>query len=152
MNETAFCRRRDALLGLPLSHFWRGYGTALFLEFGDLESAVLNGRLLREPVGEMSIGLGWTWRIEDRSAILLGSASEDKKWTAVLGSLLGRKIATISLVGRIAELIIELDNGCRLQTFAEYEANSGWTISQRLPDGSSGLHLHWEAGALKESP
>ena len=28
----------DALTGLPVSHVWRGHGSALFVEFGRLQS------------------------------------------------------------------------------------------------------------------
>ena len=152
MNEPACSRRRDALIGLPIAHFWRGIGTAVFLELGELQNVVLNGRLLREPVGDMSIELGWTWRIEDGVRILAGSAGEQEDWPAVFDQLLGRKVIDITLQGRIPELIIDLDNGCRLQTFADYGESADWTIAERVADGSSGLHLHWEAGALKESP
>lgn len=152
MNDPAFARRREALIGLGLSHIWRGYGSALFVEFGNLQNVVLNGRPLRQPVGDMNIGLGWTWRIEDGTTILAGSYGEEKDWPPVFERLLGRKVTDVMLQGRIPELVLDLDNGYRLQTFADYGESADWTIAERVADGSAGLHLHWEAGALKESP
>lgn len=152
MNEPAFSRRREALIGLPLSHIWRGYGSAVFLEFGGLHTAVLNGRALRQPVGDMNVGLGTTWRIEDGVAILAGSNSEDEDWPAVFARLLGGKVTDMLLYGRIPELILDFDNGCRVQTFADYGESPDWTIAERVEDGSAGLHLHWEAGHFKQSP
>ena len=35
-DVSALLTFRDALIGLPLSHFWRGHGSAIFLEFGRL--------------------------------------------------------------------------------------------------------------------
>ena len=152
MNDSGFCRRREALIGRELSHIWRGYGTALFLEFGRLQNVVLNGRPLRQPVGDMNIGLGCTWRIEDGVTILAGSNGEEEGWPAVFRGLLGCKVTDVMLQGRIPELVLDLDNGCRLQTFTDYDDSPDWTIAERVADGSAGLHLHWEAGAFKESP
>lgn len=153
MNDLAFSRRRDALIGLPLSHFWRGYGTVLFLELGTLKTVVFNVRgPRRQLVGDMSIGLGATWRIEDGVRILAGSAGEDDNWPVVFERLLGRRVIDIALQGRIPELVIDLDNGCRLQTFADYGESADWTIAERVADGGSGVHLYWEAGGLKEGP
>ena len=151
MDEPAFSRRRAALIGMELSYFWRGYGTALFVELGTLQNAELRHRPLRYPVGDMSIGFGGTWRIEDGTAILAGSAGEETEWPPIFDRLLGRRITDVMLQGRIPELVIDLDDGCRLQTFADYGETPDWTIAERVADGSWGLHLHWEAGALKES-
>jgi hypothetical protein len=60
-----------ATFGMPVSHFWRGYGSALFLEFG-LLSAQLDKdgspRLRRDgtsrnPLGEVTLMIEWSWRI-----------------------------------------------------------------------------------------
>lgn len=152
MNDPAFSRRREALIGLELTHIWRGYGSALFLEFGSLRNVVLNGRPLRQPVGDMNIALGFTWRIEDGVTVLAGSNTEEERWPLVFERLRGSKVIDVILQGRIPELILDLDNGCRLQTFGDYGENSDWAIAERVADGSAGLHLHWEAGAFKESP
>ncbi len=33
-DGAAFAEFRDELIGLPLSHLWRGHGSAIFLKFG----------------------------------------------------------------------------------------------------------------------
>ena len=46
------------LLGMPISHPWKGYGSAIFLELGALDEAKNNSN------GEACICVEWDWRVE----------------------------------------------------------------------------------------
>ena len=74
-----------ATFGMPVSHSWRGYGSALFLEFGNLTAQLRNdgspwlrkdGSALH-PNGEVTLMIEWSWRIEDEHSIICGSWSDD---------------------------------------------------------------------------
>src|SRR4051794_7120334 len=73
---------RDPLIGLPLSHLWRGAGSAIFLEFGRLtERTYLRRDGTRpNPCGEFGLMIQWSWRIEDKASIMCGSWSEEPLW------------------------------------------------------------------------
>jgi hypothetical protein len=68
---------RDALIGLPLSHVWRGYGSAIFLEFGRLTPRTRRSGEAGNPRGELGLMIQWSWRIEDTVSILCGSWSQE---------------------------------------------------------------------------
>ena len=48
----------NSLLGKPATHIWRGYGSALFIEFGQLTPRSGNGENDR---GEITLMIEWSW-------------------------------------------------------------------------------------------
>ncbi len=84
------------LIGLPITPIWRGYGSALFLEFGELKPWFLkNGRRLKNDRGAMSLKIEWSWRIENESSIIAGTWSEEDKWSGFFQQLLGSHVINI---------------------------------------------------------
>jgi len=104
-----------------ISHVWRGAGTAIFLEFGELAQ---NNR--DNLIGEFSISIEWSWRIEDRNSILLGSFSEDQQISKVIGILKGKKLIKAEFFGRLKEIHLQLDGDIWLSSFATVEGNPEW--------------------------
>jgi hypothetical protein len=52
------------LIGIPVTHIRRGYGSAIFIELGELKP----GRLLRNgtlgnPRGPFGLKIEWSWRV-----------------------------------------------------------------------------------------
>lgn len=68
------------LIGLPVAHSWRGYGSAIFLEFGALTAQTRMNGTPANPRGEMGLMIQWSWRIEGRRSILCGSWSDEARW------------------------------------------------------------------------
>lgn len=58
------------LIDLPVAHSWRGYGSAIFLEFGALTAQTRMNGTPAHPQGEMGLMIQWSWRIEGRRSIL----------------------------------------------------------------------------------
>jgi hypothetical protein len=126
----AFC---EPLIGLPLSLLWRGYGSAIFLEFGDLVPWFLrNGRRMNHDRGEMGLGITWSWRIEDSSSIIAGSWSEEEQWPAIFDRLGGVTVKSVSLFGRLPEVQVEFSNGLYLCSVMTADGDPEWAISKRL--------------------
>ncbi|HEX6371371.1 MAG TPA: hypothetical protein VF006_20810 [Longimicrobium sp.] len=125
------------LVGLPVSHTWRGEGTAIFLELGALTS---RKRIIRGsgPVtaswGEMTLMLEWSWRVESPGAIQFGSWSDAPLIERGVASLLGHTIVDVDVEGRIPELVLTLDGKRWLHTFMTCEGQPPWAI--RLRDHS----------------
>src|SRR5437588_10390491 len=83
LDVGAMARRPQAFLadlrGRRVSHVWRGYGSALFLEFGELaKTRKLNGKP-GQPVGDLSLMVEWSWRVENKNTILGGSWSNERR-------------------------------------------------------------------------
>jgi hypothetical protein len=88
---------RAALIGMPLSYVWRGYGSALFLEFGKLASRTRRNGTGAEPQGEFGAMIQWSWRIEDECAIICGNWSEEQLWKPSFERLVGKKVVDVNL-------------------------------------------------------
>jgi hypothetical protein len=116
--------------GLPVSHVWRGYGTAVFLEFGKLRSVPKGNN----PKGEFCLDLQFGWRVERSRSSWFGSDSGDRKISNQLPKLIGTVAANISLQGRLAEVALYLEPQCWVTTFSAAAGQPEWTLF--LPDGS----------------
>jgi hypothetical protein len=127
------------ILGLPISRPWRGYGSALFLELGELhDEPLLPSR--RRPEGDTSqkgqatIMIEWSWRVERARSIAFGSWSTERRMTNGVARLVGHRIEAIDIVGRLPEVLVQLSDGLWLQTFNTSEGQPEWTVF--LPDES----------------
>ena len=129
---STFNRIAADLVGMRVGHLWRGYGSAIFLEFGALSS----GRVRRDgspgnPKGELAIGIQWSWRIEDATSIICGSWSEEALWEPAF-DLLGRShVVGLSLFGRLPEIDLALSESRHLVSFATAEGQPEWSLADR---------------------
>ena len=130
ITRADFAALTHPLVGLRVSHLWRGHGSALFLELGKLKRP--GDRT--NPQGVGSIMLEWSWRVEAPRSIAFGSWSSDRKIAAGVQSLRGRRVLAMSLVGRLPELELELTEGRWVHSFMTFEGAPMWTVF--LPDGS----------------
>lgn len=122
-----------ALRGKRVSHVWRGYGSALFLEFGELaETRKLNGKQA-QPAGELSLMIEWSWRIENKNAILGGSWSNERAWPRLFKRLIGSRVKTVELFGRLPEIAVTLTNGLRVVSFMTADGQPSWSVISHRP-------------------
>ncbi|HEU4883149.1 MAG TPA: hypothetical protein VFT45_12905 [Longimicrobium sp.] len=119
------------LVGMPVSHTWRGAGSAIFLELGALTTFTRTMRKLGEVEfmrGEVGLMLEWSWRVESPGAIQFGSWSENPRITRGVASLEGHTILDIQLEGRLPELVLALDGKRWLHTFMTAEGQPCWAV------------------------
>lgn len=114
----AFASFSASLIGLPVSHVWRGHGSAVFIELGQLSRRQRRDGSPGNPEGEVSLGVEWSWRIEDQVSILCGSWSDEQLWEPAFEKLRGNRVVRCELFGSLPEVAITLDNGVRLLSFA----------------------------------
>jgi len=120
---------------MPISRVWRGYGAAIFLEFGRL----LHPKQRRDgsemgPSGEMGLMIDSGWRIEGPRSILGGSDTEERLWGKALDRLLGAEVASLSLAGRLPEIDIGLSNGLHVVSSMLASGQPEWTLFDRRSD------------------
>jgi hypothetical protein len=120
------------LVGMKVSHLWRGYGSAIFLEFGALSP----GRVRRDgtpgnPTGEVTIGIEWSWRVEDATSIVCGSWSEEELWQPSLDLIRNSSVMGISLFSRLPEIDLALTGDRHLVSFATAEGQPQWHLVDR---------------------
>ena len=119
------------LIGLPLTHLWRGHGSAIILEFGRL---AVGGRRNGTPGharGEMSLMVEWSWRVEGRRSVLCGSWSDKRACDRAFALLRDRAVAQVDLFGRLPEIAVEFSGGARLMSFMTAEGDPVWTLFDR---------------------
>lgn len=124
---------RDPLIGLPLSHLWRGHGSAIFLEFGRLTASIRTRRdgTPYDPEGEFGLMIQWSWRVENTASILCGSWSEESLWEPTFDLLRNKTVAELSVVGRLPEIVIALSEGLYVSSFMTAEGDPQWALFDR---------------------
>jgi hypothetical protein len=84
------------LVGLAVALPWKGYGSAIFLEIGQLSP--LQSKEHRYNEGEACIAVTWDWRVESGSSVLYGSSNSGPRIDDGIRSLTNTKIHALSLV------------------------------------------------------
>jgi len=132
MNTTeAFASVAATLVGQPISYVWRGYGSALFIEIGKLFPRLRRNGSMGHPEGEVSLGVEWSWRIEDPTAIICGSWSEDDRWESSLSLLRDARIARCELFGVLSEIALTTEAGVRFLSFSTTDGQPQWHLVDR---------------------
>lgn len=136
-----------SLIGLPISHVWRGYGSAVFIECGKLSPVSRRDGSPGNPDGEVSLGVEWSWRIEDTAAIRCGSWSEESLWEPAFDALRNARIVRCELFGALPEVAITLDSGVRFLSFSTTDGQPQWHLVDRRGDQEQWFtvregHLH----------
>jgi hypothetical protein len=139
------------LIGLPVSHIWNGYGSAIFLEFGALTPSTSRRRdgSLKNPKGEFTLMIEWSWRIEGKRLIWGGSWSESERWMRLLARLKDTKVVAVSLIGRLPEIDVALSNGLHLASYMTAEGDPEWALLSRR--GSELISMSVRAGRLVQT-
>jgi hypothetical protein len=140
-NVRALLTFHDALIGLPLSHLWRGHGSAIFLEFGRLTPTTRRTGVVGNPNGEMGPNDPVSWRIENRTSIVCGSWSEERLWEPTFDLLRNRSIVDLSVMGRLPEVVVALAEDRYVSSFMTAEGDPSWALFDRRSDSLRTLNV-----------
>jgi hypothetical protein len=121
----------SSLKSLPISHVWRGYGSAIIFEFGALRSRTKRDGTLGDPQGEMSLMIEWSWRIESQRRILCGSWGNEARWSKVFALMKNRKVIKAYLFGRLPEIALDIEGGISVISFMTSEPDPAWALFDR---------------------
>jgi hypothetical protein len=119
------------MVGLPVSLPWKGYGSAIFLELGQL--APLKTPRQRHNNGEACIAVEWDWRVESEASILFGSSNSGPEIDQRIAALKGTTVQGLSIVGQIPEILVLFSNELCLRSMVMATRHPEWSI--KLPDG-----------------
>lgn len=122
---------RAATLGMTVAHVWRGYGSALLLELGELTPSCRRDGSPAAPRGEIGLMIEWSWQIEDEQSVLCGSFSAEELWAPTFGRLVGREVVGLSTFGRLPEILLSLSGGLHVASFMTAEGDPTWTMFDR---------------------
>ena len=133
------------IIELPVSHAWRGHGSTIFLELGQLQP----GRTRKDgsignAKGEFTISIDPNWRIDGKRSILCGSDDTSRSIEKALQNLVGNRIVGISTICRLPELEILLGKRV-LSTFSAWKGQPSWYISH----SATGVAMYSHFGRIK---
>lgn len=136
---------RKSMDGVAISHVWRGYGSAIFVEFGTLSPRTRRDGSPGEPLGQFSLMIEWSWRIEDEQTIVCGSWSDEHLWSPAFRRLIGCNVIAVSAFGRLPEVCVSLSSGLHILSFNTSEGDPAWALFNRR----QGLSIHSHGGSIR---
>lgn len=116
----------QSLIGLEVTLPWKGHGSTIFLELGELSTR--KSKRGDWEVGEAHISVNWDWRVELGAIIKFGSSLEGSKIERGLRSLQGVKVQNIYIQGRIPEMVVEFSSGHILRSMVMVPGGPEWTL------------------------
>ncbi len=114
------------LIGLSVSLPWKGYGSAVFFELGDLSS--LETKRAHHNKGAACISVLWDWRVEVGSSVLYGSSNSQPRIEAGIRALQGKTIDSLRVVGQVPELEVRFSNDYCLKSMVMVTGDPEWSI------------------------
>ena len=123
--------RLPDLAGFQVGNVWKGHGSAICLEFGQMHQTRKFDGSSGQLQGELSLLIEWSWRIEGRRTILCGSWSDQRLWARAFSLMTGKTIASLAVFGRLPELDISFSNGAHLLSLMTAEGSPSWTLFDR---------------------
>lgn len=135
----------ELAVGKPVSHIWRGAGSAISIELGELSPRTRKDGSQGEPDGDITLMIEWSWRLSDSRAILAGSWSEEDDWDKHLKDLVGSTVESVNLFGALPEIAMSLSCGKRVESFMIADGDPAWALIARKPNLGS---LCVESGLL----
>ena len=131
LSSTQFFELTRPLIGLPVSRTWRGYGSAIFFELGLLtsyESKRRDGEVRIRSVGEITLMIEWSWRVEKPRSIAFGSWNSKRQIENGIQKLQGSIVEGVELEGRLPEIVIALSGGRWVHSFMTVESQPQWGV------------------------
>jgi len=118
-----------ALIGMEISHVWRGHGSAIFIEFGTLsETGNRRDGSKRNPQGKVGLMVKWSWRIQNPKEIVCGSWSDEAIWDENLRSLVGEHVSNCELFGTLPEITVKTNGGMEFLSFSTTDGQPQWAL------------------------
>jgi hypothetical protein len=142
-EATRFSKSKQTLIGQPVSSVWRGHGSALFIELGQLRASQgkrRDGTPMR-PSGECTLMIEWSWRIEVGRSICCGSWSDEALWEPAFKRLVGCEVETINNFGRLPEIAIGLSGDHHVLSFMTADGDPQWALIDRREGANVSYHV-----------
>ncbi len=122
----SFAELVQPLIGLQVSLPWKGHGSTIFLELGQLQP--LESKRSHHQRGQACIWIDWDWRVESGTSILYGSSCSRPKINKGIATLQDVRIENLSHVGEVPELVVHFSNGHCLRSMCMVSGDAQWTI------------------------
>src|SRR5262245_43947969 len=112
------------IVGLPVARTWKGYGTAIFFELGNLYKSRLIGTNNEVQVsikGDWSLCIETTWQLIKDGKVLFDAApfnvfgADTKPIKKILEQLVDTSIASLQFIQSTGMLIVVFSSGITLQ-------------------------------------
>lgn len=116
----------NKLIGLPVSLPWTGYGSAIFLELGNLQQ-IEHPRQYHQH-GEACIDISQDWRCEKDVKVLFGSSNSNVEIDDGIKNLRNAVVKDLHIYNNINDIEIVFDNGFKITTMIMLNEDPDWSI------------------------
>lgn len=116
----------DEIIGSPVSLPWKGYGSEIYLEIGQLTQN--KDSRFQHKNGEACIMVSWDWRLEQGQLILFGSSNSSPQIANGLNTLQDTLVQSIEIKGTVPELEVRFSNDLLLRSMLMFNSNPEWSI------------------------
>jgi hypothetical protein len=114
-----------SLRGLRCVQAYRGFGTSVIFDFGELLIPTDGGR----PIGQFDLWIaGASWRLDRRSMTIAGSLDDDGVVDVALAKMIGRVVIATHVAEDRLDPEIEFDSGESLRVFRNSSSADHWTL------------------------
>ena len=110
--------------GAEITSAWRGYGSAIFVEFGNLSKR--SGA--KHEQGEQTLAVEWSWRLEGSDSVLVGSFDENAKMSDFPDMVVGKIVKSVLIFTGLKEIQLELSDSLRLLSFTTTSGDPQWCL------------------------
>jgi hypothetical protein len=117
------------LVGQSVTRPWKGYGSAIFFELGEL-STEREGKTGYNK-GAFTLMIEWDWRIEVAWRVALSSSHHEDVIESSVEHLFGTTVTNIDVCGEVPQLVVQFSNGMLLRTRTLRRGDPEWTVFLR---------------------
>jgi hypothetical protein len=114
----------SSLEGLPINEAWKGYGSYIFLELGELQD---NGPS-RHQKGEVTAAFEFDWTIENDEMVECGAHDSYVDIDVALSGLNGHIVTKAELIGLPPQLQLTLSDGRRIRSCTMQRGYPEWHV------------------------
>jgi hypothetical protein len=118
----------ESLIGMSVSLPWKGYGSTIFLELGQLSPLQPRQRHNR---GAACISIDWDWRMEKGAGVMCGSSNSGPEIEKEIARLQGSTVEGLLVAGEVPELVVSFSHGRNIRSMVMRSYDPQWSI--RLP-------------------
>lgn len=137
IESSAFTAFSAPLIGQRLSRIWQGYGSAIFLEFGNVQPRRRRDGSPGNSRGEWTLMIEWSWRVEGKRRVWCGTFSDGERWRRAFSRLEGTTVASVELYARLPEIDLGFSNGLHLLSMMTAEGDPAWKLSKQVEGAST---------------
>lgn len=107
------------------------------LRIWERTAQAMERRVTRNPRGEWTVMIEWSWRVEGKRRVWCGTFSDGERWRRAFSRLEGTTVASVELYARLPEIDLGFSSGLHLLSMMTAEGDPAWKLSKQVEGAST---------------